>query len=147
VPPLRERREDVRPLASYFVARHAARMNRKPPRISERAWQVLEAHDWPGNVRELENYLERSLILCHGAELTLEEGPSAERRTAPPRPEAQEQRPGVRPFEEAVRELLREALEAAGGRIYGPDGAAALLGLKPTTLQSKLQRYGVRTHA
>jgi formate hydrogenlyase transcriptional activator len=63
LPPLRARREDVRPLVRWFVERHAAAMHRKPPAISEAAWRALEANDWPGNVRELENFVQRALIL------------------------------------------------------------------------------------
>jgi formate hydrogenlyase transcriptional activator len=74
VPPLRERREDVRPLATYFLGRQAARMHRHPPRVSEAAWRALEASSWPGHVRELENYLERALILSSGEELALPQG-------------------------------------------------------------------------
>jgi formate hydrogenlyase transcriptional activator len=145
LPPLRERPQDIRPLATYFLARHAGRMNRRPPHVAEPAWAVLEQHDWPGNVRELENYLERSLILCPGPDLTFGERPGAGAAGAVARPPAAAT--GVRRFDEAVRDLLRAALAAAHDRIYGPAGAAALLGLKPTTLQSKLQKYGIKAGA
>ncbi len=154
LPPLRARRAEIRPLASYFLARHAALMHRRPPRVSEDAWPLLEALEWPGNVRELENYLQRALILSPGDELVLPSpgrgraepgealgggraggggGPGAERSA--------EGAPGR--FDEQVRQLLGHALTASGGRVYGPQGAAALLGLKPTTLQGKLRKYGV----
>ena len=142
LPPLRERREEIRPLASYFLGRQAALMNRKTPNVPEPVWAALEAHAWPGNVRELENFLQRALILSPGPELRLPElpapAPSArapETRGEPPlRP---------RPFHEEMRDLLGRALASCGGRVYGPEGAAALLGLKPTTLQGKLKKYGV----
>jgi formate hydrogenlyase transcriptional activator len=133
LPPLRERPEDVRPLGAYFLARYAAQMHRHPPFVKEEVWAALERQAWPGNVRELENLLQRALILSSGPELALPDLPSAS--TAPPRAD----RPRL--FEVEVRELLERALRACEGRVYGPTGAAALLGLRPTTLQGKLRRY------
>jgi formate hydrogenlyase transcriptional activator len=140
LPPLRERREDIRPLAEYFLSRHAERMHRKPPALSEAALRALESYRWPGNVRELENFLERSLILSPGTELVLADLP----HDGPPPVTPPEGRPVAR-FHEAVPAILRQALAAAKGRIYGPSGAAALLGLRPTTLQGKMRKYGLRS--
>ncbi len=139
LPPLRERVDEIRPLATYFLARHAALMHRRPPAVPEKVWAELERHAWPGNVRELENFLQRALILSPGPELRLPELPAPARRNvvAAPEPSA----PGR--FDDEMRALLERALRATGGRIYGPQGAAALLGLKPTTLQGKLRKYGV----
>jgi len=143
LPPLRERHEDLRPLGLYLLERHARQMHRPVPRVAEALWRELEAYDWPGNVRELENLLERALILSPTDELALPEdaravAPSAEpSRTA----NALEHWPS---FDEQVRELLERALEQTDGRIYGKRGAAALLDLKPTTLQGKLKRLGLR---
>jgi transcriptional regulator of acetoin/glycerol metabolism len=88
----------------------------------------LEAHDWPGNVRELANVLETALILGDGA-LVLPEGFT--RRAERPR------------FESAIRETIERALRATRGKLYGPGGAAALLGLEPSTLQSKMKKLGI----
>ena len=140
LPPLRERREEIRTLAEYFLSRQATLMNRKTPRVPEDAWAALEGHGWPGNVRELENFLQRALILSPGPELKLPELPtSAAAHGAPPA------RPSDVPgrFDEEVRVLLSRALAACSGRVYGTSGAAALLGLKPTTLQGKMRKYGV----
>ncbi len=137
LPPLRERREDLRPLVEVLLARHAAAMHRRPPRVPDETWRALEAHPWPGNVRELENFLQRALILSPGPELVLTEPPRGGAAAPAPAPGA----PG--PFEDEVRSVIERALEAAGGRVYGPRGAAALLGLKPTTLQGKMRRYGI----
>lgn len=139
VPPLRERREAIRTLTLYFVERFAATMHVRPPLVPESTFAMLEAHDWPGNVRELENTVARALILGRGERLVLPElagGGKEPARTGA-------QRVSIRPFDEAARTILLEALDAAGGKIYGPGGAAALLGLRPTTLQGKLRRYGV----
>ena len=91
LPALRERREDVRPLGAYFLARHAAAMHRRPPHVSEDVWRALEAHDWPGNIRELENFLQRALILSPGPELLAAR--AARRREPPGRGRAARGRP------------------------------------------------------
>jgi formate hydrogenlyase transcriptional activator len=136
LPPLRERRDEVRALGAYLLARHAALMHRRPPRVAEETWAALEAHDWPGNVRELENLLQRALILSPGDELRL-----------PPLPASPSARPPAQgapgPFDAEVRALLLRALDHCGGKVYGPGGAAALLGLRPTTLQGKLRRHRI----
>ncbi len=135
LPPLRERPGDLRPLAEHFLARHAAAMHRRPPEVGEAFWRALAAHDWPGNVRELENFVQRALILSPGPALELP-GPLGE--SAPRAP-----RRALGTFEEEARDVIERALLEAGGRVYGPGGAAALLGLKPTTLQGKMKRYGI----
>jgi len=136
LPPLRERPADLRPLAEHFLRRHAAAMHRRPPEVPEAFWRALAAHAWPGNVRELENYVQRALILSPGAVLEVPEqlGGAARPATAA--------RP-VGTFEDEARAVIERALTEAGGRVYGPQGAAALLGLKPTTLQGKMKRYGI----
>jgi formate hydrogenlyase transcriptional activator len=146
IPPLRERREDIRPLVEYFLGRHAATMHIKPPVLSEDALRMLEAYDWPGNVRELENYLARALIMSRGQEPVLPELLPGTKLQGPPLDmlETQKKVPG---FDQTVRSLLRQALGATGGRIYGPSGAAALLGLRPTTLQGKMRKYGIKPAA
>ncbi len=139
LPPLRDRPEDVRPLAMHFLGRHSALMHRKAPRVPEAAWRALEAWPWPGNVRELENLVQRALIFSPGPVLQLPE------LSAAGRPGAAAPGTGAAPgrFDDEVRQLIGRALRATGGRVYGPAGAAALLGLKPTTLQGKLRRYRV----
>src|SRR5512139_9977 len=140
LPPLHERREEIRPLASHFLARHAAAMHRRPPRVPDEVWRALEAHDWPGNVRELENFVQRALILSPGPELVLPDLPAGAGRPAAPEPPPA-QPPGH--FDDEVRALIERALEHADGRVYGPSGAAAMLGLRPTTLQGKMKKYGI----
>ncbi len=136
LPPLRERPGDLRPLAGHFLRRHAAAMHRRPPEVPEAFWRALAAHAWPGNVRELENYVQRALILSPGPvlEVPVQLGGAA-RAPAAARP--------VGTFEEEARAVIERALTEAGGRVYGPHGAAALLGLKPTTLQGKMKKYGI----
>jgi formate hydrogenlyase transcriptional activator len=138
LPPLRDRLEDLVPLTRHLVERHARRMNRKPPVVADETIAALRAYPWPGNIRELENFLERALILSPPGELVLPDLPG---RRAQPR--AVSSTPS---FDDGVRQLLKRALDAAGGKIYGDDGAAALLGLKPTTLQGKLRRHGLEDY-
>jgi formate hydrogenlyase transcriptional activator len=140
LPPLRERREEIRPLANHLLARHAALMHRRPPHVGEEAWRALEAYDWPGNVRELENFLQRALILSPGHDLALPSLPSPAFRAQEPA-QASDAAPGR--FDDEVRRLIERALSHAGGKVYGSDGAAATLGLRPTTLQGKMKKYGV----
>ncbi len=138
LPPLRERPEEIRPLASHLLRRHAALMHREPPQVPEGAWRALESHPWPGNVRELESFLQRSLILSPGESLIL-----PDLRGAPPKVQNEQQNAVPRRWDEEVRDLIRRALLATGGKVYGPDGAAMLLGLPPTTLQGKMRKYGI----
>ncbi len=144
LPPLRERAEDVRPLVEHFLARHSALLNRPPPEVPEQLWAALKGHAWPGNVRELENLVQRALILSPGPVLELPGplGGEPTRGAAPVAPpEVDERPPGT--FDDEVRGVIERALDGCGGRVYGPHGAAARLGLKPSTLQGKMKRYGV----
>jgi formate hydrogenlyase transcriptional activator len=141
LPPLRDRPGELRPLATHFLARHAAAMHRRPPRVSDETWRALEAYEWPGNVRELENFLQRALILSPGPELELPDPPRSSPGRLARAATATSAAPGR--FEDEVRALIERALSHAGGRVYGPGGAAALLGLRPTTLQGKMKKYGV----
>jgi DNA-binding NtrC family response regulator len=141
VPPLRERPDDLEPLARSILESLASRASRRAPRLRGDDLTRLRAWSWPGNVRELENLLHRALVFSDDAELELPEGWDEAPSVEPP-PTA-DVAPAER-FEDAVRRILTSALEASGGRIHGPTGAAARLGLPPTTLQAKLQKLGVR---
>ncbi|MEP6862353.1 MAG: sigma 54-interacting transcriptional regulator [Deltaproteobacteria bacterium] len=140
VPPLRERRGDLAPLATELVAQLVGPLQIDPPPITRPLLRKLEAHDWPGNVRELRNVLETALIL--GAGKTLELPRDLGERTG------RKSREGERPrFEDAMRDAIEESLRATRGTIYGSGGAAARLGLKPGTLQSKMKKLGIRREA
>jgi transcriptional regulator with GAF, ATPase, and Fis domain len=137
IPPLRERREDIPLLVRYFVAKHAVRMDKKIESISPEIMKALTKWDWPGNIRELENFIERSVILSKGPALRA------------PLPELQvlEETPIERDdvsLEAADREHILRVLREAKGMIGGPDGAAARLGLKRTTLNSKLKKLVIK---
>ncbi|MEO8554802.1 MAG: Fis family transcriptional regulator, partial [Kofleriaceae bacterium] len=104
------------------------------PAVTRTLLRRLEVHDWPGNVRELANVLETALILGNGR--TLELPPALARRPIPRRLAPR--------FDDAIRAAIEDALRATRGKIYGSDGAAARLGLKPATLQSKMLKLAIR---
>ena len=141
VPPLRERREDIPVLVEYFAARHAARLGRRFKSVSQRTLDLLASYGWPGNIRELENVIERAAILSDGETLRVDEAlaPSAEAvPVAGPRAA-----PAANRLDEEEARLIEEALSATRGRVSGPSGAAARLGIPPTTLDSKIRKFGI----
>ena len=151
VPPLRERREDIPQLATHFAERAARRFGAPTPRLPLSGLRQLQQYPWPGNVRELQNVVERAVILARGSALRfddLQRAPQAEHER-PTR--AEELRPSAivpeHEWRQRERANIRAALERSGGRIYGTDGAARLLGIKPTTLVSRLQALGLRHRA
>jgi transcriptional regulator with GAF, ATPase, and Fis domain len=141
-PPLRERREDIPRLAEHFIRLAAKRMNRRPPKFTNAAARQLSARDWPGNVRELQNAVERAVILSQGNPLLFDEPSAPPKAQASPLVEVASllTRSELKARE---RESLAAALAQSGGKIFGPDGAAALLGMKPTTLASRIKVLGL----
>jgi DNA-binding NtrC family response regulator len=135
VPPLRERLEDVLPLARVFLAETARRMGRKVTGFTPRAADQLLRYEWPGNVREVQNAVEHAVALSAGARVDAEDLPE-ELRAAMPRP-----RPAgrTRALEDVEREYILAAVESAGGN---RTRAAADLGIGLATLKRKLKRYG-----
>src|SRR5882724_1851893 len=125
VPPLRERVDDVPVLVEYLVERFAKRAGKKITRIEKRTMALLQAYDWPGNVRELQNVIERAVVLCDGEILSIDE--SWLKAKAPPAAGDQE------------RTTIEAALTATQGRVAGPKGAAAKLGMPRQTLDSKIR--------
>ncbi|MEM7435187.1 MAG: sigma 54-interacting transcriptional regulator [Myxococcota bacterium] len=145
LPALRDRIEDIPTLAEGFLDQLAQRTGRGPWRLSDAALDTLMEAPWPGNVRELVNALERATILQ--AEGTLEPSHLALRVGSAPAPleNDDEARGGqMVSLREHERRYLARALRRTRGKIYGSDGAARLLGLKPTTLQSKLKKHGLK---
>ncbi len=133
VPPLRERTADIPKLVRYFTQKYARRMNKRVESIPTEAMEALVSYGWPGNVRELENLIERAVILTRGSSLEI---PLAGLRAAP-----DTGTPVT--LEDAERDHIRRVLEQAGGVVGGPNGAAARLGMKRTTLQSKMKKLGI----
>lgn len=144
--PLRERPEDIPPIALHLLRVAARRLTVPEPRLSEGDVRRLCRYPWPGNVRELENVIERAVILSAGGRLRLDL-PDGE-ATGPTDPAAPAAAPGGRPATEAERRArdraeIVAALSLAGGRVSGPGGAAELLGLRPTTLASRIKAHGI----
>jgi PAS domain S-box-containing protein len=142
-PPLRERRSDIPMLVRHFVATHSRRMGKVIETIPEATMDALTRWKWPGNIRELENLLERAVILTRGPLLYV---PLAELET----PLGEDDEEGGEPetgepatLHAAEREHILKVLRECKGLIGGPDGAAARLGLKRTTLNSKLKKLGI----
>lgn len=139
MPPLRERPDDIVPLARHWLTRRAQRSTRGPWRLTKSAADALVAHSWGGNVRQLVNVLERATILVPEGAIDTQDlglGPSPLPVPCPDR--------ALPTFEANERAYLEALMARAGGKVYGDDGAAALAGLKPTTLQSKLKRVGLK---
>ncbi len=134
VPPLRERREDIPRLTRYFVQKHSQRMGRNIENIPTGTLEALTRYDWPGNIRELQNVLERAVILTRGASLHIGMSEFMAKADSHSCRES-----GT--FQTLERDRIIRALEEANGQVGGPDGAAARLGLKRTTLQNRMRKY------
>jgi formate hydrogenlyase transcriptional activator len=137
IPPLRERREDIPLLVSFFVSKFSARMRKQIRSIPRQAMEMLTNCPWKGNVRELANFIERAVIVTRGEEL---EVPTA---ILPVSSDAIVAVSSPSTFRQAESSVIIEALRAAAGRIAGKGGAAERLGLKRTTLQNKIRRLGI----
>ncbi len=138
VPPLRERPEDIPLLTRFFVQKYASHMNRRIESIPAAVMEALAGYHWPGNIRELQNVIERSVLLTTGSALSLAM-PEVVSKHQPPAPPAS----GAERSEAAEREAIIRALQEAHGIVGGPNGAAARLGLKRTTLYSRMQKLNV----
>ena len=145
VPPLRERKEDIPGLVRYFVQKFGKAMDRRIERIPAETMAALVDWPWPGNIRELHNLVERSVILSPGPELRVPLGEVARPRdadaAAPAGTLEDLERKGT--LEDLERKGILEALEACGWMVGGSEGAAARLGLKRTTLNSKMRKLGI----
>ena len=148
VPALRERREDIPLLVRHFAEEFSHRMNKTIETISSETMNALCQYHWPGNIRELQNVIERAVILSHGPALVV---PLVEMqpRTVPApatedaKPKSIRRRPVRSILAEVDRDEIIQALEQADGRIGGPNGAAARLGLKRTTFITRMNKLGI----
>jgi len=136
VPPLRDRLEDVPLLVWTFVEEFSTAMGKSVETIAKASLRALQQYQWPGNVRELRNVIERAMILASGSTLKIDlpgavVGPVSR---------------SLSTLADAEREHIQRVLEATGGRIRGAGGAAEILGLKPTTLESRMAKLGLRRH-
>jgi formate hydrogenlyase transcriptional activator len=136
IPPLRERREDIPVLVRYFAQKYARRMKKHIDSIAPEAMKALCEYPWPGNVRELENFIERAVILSSGSDLRFTIG------ELNPAIETAKSKIATT-LEDAEREHILKALEETGWVVGGASGAAARLGMKRTTLQSRIKNLGI----
>jgi PAS domain S-box-containing protein len=151
LPPLRERGEDIPLLATVFAQRQARRLGRTIEPLSREAIRRLQVYAWPGNVRELANVMERAVITARTGQVNLDralpEAPAEPARAAPAPLQTSLNAPGriltIREMREAERANLLQALETAGWRVTGDKGTARLLGMKPTTLSSRMKALGI----
>jgi len=138
VPSLRQRAEDIPLLAEYFVARFAKRTGKNIRQISKDTLEILRAYSWPGNIRELQNVVERAVILCKTDTFVVDE--SWLKREPEKSPGAHE---GLSALADREVEMIEAALAESHGRISGPSGAAAKLGIPRQTLESKIRRLRI----
>ena len=143
-PPLRDRKEDIPLLANHFLQKFTVKTGKPINGVSNEVMTKLQSYHWPGNVRELENVMERGVILAHGTTLGVEDIP--ERQGAPPKPS-----PSAAPdlgvsatLEEVERAHILRVLQETKNVIEGANGAARILGLRPSTLRSRLQKLGIK---
>ena len=145
VPPLRERAGDIALLVHYFVERFAAKIGRKITTVPPEAMARLTAYPWPGNVRELENVIERSVILSPGPELAPEALPAASVPAgASTSGQAAHLATEAGTLEAVERSHILAVLQRTNWRIDGPQGAARILDLHPSTLRSRMQKLSIR---
>jgi PAS domain S-box-containing protein len=142
VPPLRDRKDDIPLLVEYLIERYASNAGKKFRHIHKPALELFQAYDWPGNIRELQNVIERAVILCDGETFSVDESwLQAES------PRSRVTGNGLaRLGADQERELIESALAQSRGRIAGPAGAAAKLGVPRSTLETKIRRLGIVKH-
>ena len=135
IPPLRERREDIPLLVEYFIDRYARKAGKNFQAVSKKSLDLLQSYPWPGNIRELQNVIERSVVVCETENFSVDESWLSRKPLANP-PKSQLELSEKLAAQE--KELIEAALRESGGRVSGPCGAAAKLGLHRSTLESKI---------
>jgi len=142
IPPLRERAEDIPPLVRHFARQFAQRMNKTIDEISSETMEALVRYSWPGNIRELQNIIERSVVIYERGKLTVKKSWFC--------PQCFDSEPQVRAsfgsFAMGERETIGAALAETRGRVSGPSGAAARLGIPPSTLESRIRSMNINKY-
>jgi PAS domain S-box-containing protein len=135
IPSLQGRKEDIPLLVEYFIDRYARRAGKNIKRVNKKTLELLQSYPWPGNIRELQNVIERSVILCESEIFSIDES------WLPPRAATEAKRHSELPrrLEDQEKDMIEEALKACRGRVFGPTGAAAKLGIPRSTLESKIK--------
>jgi PAS domain S-box-containing protein len=139
VPPLRQRKEDVSMLVEYFVKRYAEKAGKQISKIDKNTLKLCQSYHWPGNIRELQNIVERSVILCTGDTFWIDEAWLSSQNA--PRPESSG--PLTQNVQNYEKELIEAALAESNGKVAGPNGAAAKLGIPRSTLDLKIKQLNI----
>lgn len=140
IPPLRERKEDIVPLAMHFMKEYSTKYNKNITRIGKAEIEKVLAYSWPGNVRELEHTIEKAVILSDNQDLQINESVVSNLFT----PDTGNETDSLLPLEEIEREHILKVLEHTRWRIRGENGAAKILGIKPTTLEFRMRKIGIK---
>jgi PAS domain S-box-containing protein len=135
VPPLRERQEDIPVLVNYFIDRYARKAGKSIRGLNKKSLELLQSYPWPGNIRELQNVIERSVIVCDTENFSVDESWLSRRPLAEPKSQVELSRK----LAAQAKEMIEAALRESGGRVSGPSGAAAKLGIPGSTLDSKIR--------
>jgi PAS domain S-box-containing protein len=142
IPPLRERKEDIPILVEYFIHRYASKLGKKIRSASRKTLDLLQSYSWPGNIRELQNVVERSIIVCDTEQFSVDEHWLVR--------ESCQAQPAGQPLSDMLviqtKEIIEAALAESGGRVSGRLGAAAKLGIPPSTLESKINSLKINKY-
>jgi len=139
MPPLRERKEDIPLLVEYFIDRYASKAGKKMRSINQKTLDLLIQYAWPGNIRELQNVIERSVIICETEDFTVD-------KSWLPQKSTRSEQASLKMSAAQEKEMIEAALAETGGRVSGPSGAAAKLGIPPSTLDSKIKSLKINKH-
>ena len=149
IPPLREHKEDIPALVEFFKNRMTAHLSRQPASLSSEVMEMLQAYDWPGNVRELEHLIQQAVIACKGSQIEvadlMQHGFNIVNAVLGLKGQAlSTSQREIMPLLELERSYILEVLKATNGQIKGTKGAAALLGVPPSTLYHKMRKLGIK---
>jgi PAS domain S-box-containing protein len=136
-PPLRQRKDDIPVLVEYFIDRYARKAGKNIKRVNKKTLELLQSYPWPGNIRELQNVIERSVILCDTEIFSIDENWLPQ--LPPPTPDSKQQAELPQALLAQEKDMIEAALQDAGGRVSGATGAAVMLGIPRSTLESKIR--------
>ena len=142
VPPLRQRKEDIPILVEYFVKRFAEKMGKQIRKIDKNTLKLFQIYHWPGNIRELQNIVERAVILLSGDTFWIDEAWLSIQEIG--RAELSGSLPGI--LQNQEKKIIEAALAKSKGKVAGPHGAAAKLGIPPSTLDTKIKQFKIKKH-
>jgi len=142
VPPLRNRKEDIPMLVEYFVKRYAEKAGKQISKIDKNTLKLCQSYHWPGNIRELQNIVERSVILCTGDAFWIDEAWLSSQKA----PHTKSSAPLTKTLKSYEKELIEAALAESTGKVAGPNGAAAKLGIPRSTLDLKIKQLSIKKH-